>query len=83
MYKMMMNKQECKYVEYIVNLLTVEGNGSFSCPKCGMTISPEDETEKNYTIKNTKVIDDELVELVIACGKCGITIVLTGFQYLV
>lgn len=77
---MMINKQECKYIEYIVNLLTVEGNGSFACPKCGMTISPEDETEKNYTIINTKVVNDELVELVVACGKCGITIVLTGFQ---
>jgi predicted RNA-binding Zn-ribbon protein involved in translation (DUF1610 family) len=77
---MMINKQECKYIEYIVNLLTVEGNGSFACPKCGITISPEDETEKNYTIINPKVVNDELVELVVACGKCGIRIVLTGFQ---
>jgi predicted RNA-binding Zn-ribbon protein involved in translation (DUF1610 family) len=77
---MMINKQECKYIEYIVNLLTVEGNGSFACPKCGITISPEDETEKNYTILNPKVVNDELVELVVACGKCGIRIVLTGFQ---
>jgi len=77
---MMINKQECKYIEYIVNLLTVEGNGSFACPKCGITISPEDETEKNYTIINPKVVNEELVELVVACGKCGIRIVLTGFQ---
>jgi predicted RNA-binding Zn-ribbon protein involved in translation (DUF1610 family) len=77
---MMMNKQERKDPEYLVNLLTVEGNGSFACPKCGRTISPEDETEKNYTIQNTKVVNDELIELVIACNKCGITIVLTGFQ---
>ena len=77
---MMTNKLEYKEHEYIVDLLTVEGSGSFACPKCGMTISPEDETEKNYTIVNTKVVNDELVELVVACGKCGITMVLTGFQ---
>ena len=77
---MMINKLKCKDHEYIVDLLTVEGNGSFACPKCGMTISPEDKTEENYTIINTKVIKDELVELVVACAKCGITIVLTGFQ---
>lgn len=77
---MMLSKQECKDHEFIVNLLTVEGEGSFDCPKCGMAISPEDETEKNYTVINTKVVKDELVELVVACGKCGITIRLTGFQ---
>jgi predicted RNA-binding Zn-ribbon protein involved in translation (DUF1610 family) len=80
MKKMMTNKLECKYIEYIVNLLTAEDNGSFACPKCGMTISPEDETEKNYSIVNTKVVNNELVELVVTCSKCGITIVITGFQ---
>ena len=77
---MMIKKLECKDHEYIVDLLTFEGNGSFACPKCGMTISPEDKTEENYTIVNTKVVNDELVELVVACGKCGITIKLTGFE---
>ena len=77
---MMINKLECKDHEYTVDLLTVEDNGSFCCPKCGMTISPQDETQENYTIVNTKVVNDELVELVVACGKCGITIILTGFQ---
>lgn len=76
----MINKQEFKDQQYIVDLLAVEGNGSFACPKCGMMISPEDETEENYTIVNTKVVNDELVELVVVCSKCGITIVLTGFE---
>lgn len=75
-----MRKQECKENEYIVNLLSVKEDGSFACPKCGLSISPEDETEKNYTIVETKVVNDELVELVVACGKCGITMKLTGFQ---
>ncbi len=66
--------------EYNINLVTMDGDGSFSCPKCGMTISPEDETEKSYKIIDTKVINQELAELVIACGKCRSTIKLTGFQ---
>ncbi len=66
--------------EYKINLVTIDGDGSFPCPKCGMPISPEDETEENYKILDTKVINEELAELVIACGKCGSTIILTGFQ---
>ncbi len=50
------------------------------CPKCGMSISPEDETEDNYKILDTKVVNDELSELVISCGKCGSTIKITGFE---
>ncbi|MGA3290200.1 MAG: hypothetical protein ABSD42_08190 [Candidatus Bathyarchaeia archaeon] len=66
--------------EYRINLVAIDGDGSFPCPKCGMSISPEDETEKSYKILETKVINEELAELVIACGKCGSTIILTGFQ---
>ena len=40
----------------------------------------EDETEENYKILDTKVANEELAELVIACGKCGSIIILTGFQ---
>ena len=76
----MMKKPEKKDLAYITNLVAIEGDGSFSCPKCGMTISPEDETEENYKIIDTKVVNKELAELVIACGKCGSTIKLTGFQ---
>lgn len=65
---MMINKLKCKDHEYIVDLLAVEGDGSFCCPKCGMAISPEDKTEENYTIVNTKVVNDELVELLFAAN---------------
>ncbi len=45
---------------------------SFPCPKCGKKISPEEEeSNDNYKILDTKVINDELAELVIACGRCG------------
>jgi hypothetical protein len=66
--------------EYKVDLVAIDGDGSFPCPKCGVPISPEDETEENYKILDTKVVNGELAELVIACSKCGSTIILTGFQ---
>jgi hypothetical protein len=45
------------------------GDGSFLRPKCGMRISPEDETEGNYQVIDTKVVNNELSELVIAFWK--------------
>jgi predicted RNA-binding Zn-ribbon protein involved in translation (DUF1610 family) len=69
-----------KRVRYTIDLTKIDGDGSFPCPKCGTVISPEDETEEVYKIVDTKVINDELVELVIMCSKCGSNIKLTGFQ---
>jgi predicted RNA-binding Zn-ribbon protein involved in translation (DUF1610 family) len=78
--RMMMKKLEKKDPEFKIDLGCVESDGSFSCPKCGMSISPDDETEENYQILDTNVINDELAELEISCGKCGSVIKLTGFQ---
>jgi predicted RNA-binding Zn-ribbon protein involved in translation (DUF1610 family) len=78
--EMMMKKLEDKDCGFAINLASVEGDGSFSCPKCGASISPDDETEDNYEIVDTKVVNNELAELVITCNKCGCTIKLTGFQ---
>jgi predicted RNA-binding Zn-ribbon protein involved in translation (DUF1610 family) len=77
---MVMKKLEKKDAEFKIDLASVEGDGSFPCPKCGMSISPDDESEDNYQILDTKVVNDELAELDISCGKCGSTIKLTGFQ---
>jgi hypothetical protein len=65
---------------HTIDLSQVEGDGSFKCLKCGTSISPEDETEEVYTIIDTKVVKDELVELVVSCAKCKTIIKLTGFQ---
>ena len=46
----MMKKLEKKDSAYTVDLTAIEGDGSFQCPKCGMSISPEDESET--TIKS-------------------------------
>ena len=77
---MVMKKLDKKDFQYTINLVAIEGEGSFPCPKCGTTISPDDESEINYRIVDTKVVDDELAELVVACGKCGSIIKITGFQ---
>ena len=77
---MMMKKLDKKSPEYTINLVAIEGEGAFPCPKCGTTISPDDETEISYKIVDTKIVNDELAELVIACGKCKSVIKITGFQ---
>jgi hypothetical protein len=63
-----------------IDLRKIDGNGSFPCPKCGIIISPEDETEEVYKIVHTKLVNDELVELDIVCSECRSKIKLTGFQ---
>jgi hypothetical protein len=77
---MMKKTMAKKGVLYMIDLSKIDGDGSFPCPKCGTVISPEDETEEVYKIVDTKVINDELVELVIVCDRCKSSIKLTGFQ---
>jgi hypothetical protein len=77
---MMKRTMSKKGLIYTVDLTEIEGDGSFPCPKCATVISPEDETEEVYKIVDTKIVNDELVELVITCGNCGSNIKLTGFQ---
>ena len=69
-----------KSAAYTIDLTKINGDGSFQCPKCGTMISPEDESEEIYKIIDTKVNNDELVELIVMCGNCGSYIKLTGFQ---
>ncbi|MGE5575303.1 MAG: hypothetical protein ACM3UL_04135 [Ignavibacteria bacterium] len=77
---MMMKKLEKKALAYTVNMAKIEGDGSFQCTKCGKSISPDDDSEENYEILDTKCVNEELTELVISCAKCKSTIKLTGFQ---
>ena len=76
---MMMKKLDKKASSYKVNMAALDGDGSFQCPKCGKSISPDDEPEDNYDILETKCVNNELAELVLSCAKCGSTIKLTGF----
>ncbi len=76
-----MKKTEVKKsMGYIVDLTKIDGDGAFPCPKCGTVISPDDETDSNYQIVNTKVKNDELTELIVLCKRCQTTIKLTGFM---
>lgn len=64
---------------YVVDLTKIDGDGAFSCQKCGALISPDDETEEVYQIVETKVEKDYLTELILMCNRCGSTIKLVGF----
>ena len=75
-----MKNQKKTEVEYTVNFSSLANDGSFKCTKCGLEISPEDETNENYEIIDTKIYNGEIAELLITCGKCGSTLKLTGFQ---
>jgi predicted RNA-binding Zn-ribbon protein involved in translation (DUF1610 family) len=77
----MMKKDEVKRgITCTVDLTEIDGDGAFPCPKCGAVISPDDETEEVYKIVDTKVVNDELVGLVIMCKACKTEIKVTGFQ---
>jgi predicted RNA-binding Zn-ribbon protein involved in translation (DUF1610 family) len=65
-----------------LDLTKIDGNGDFPCPKCGVIISPEDETEDVYTIVEETVRNDALEEMLVQCNKCGNQIRLTGFSVL-
>ncbi len=65
-----------------VDLTKIEGNGEFSCPRCGAIISPDDECEEVYSIFGSKANADGLEELVIRCNRCSSHIHLTGFSML-
>ncbi len=69
--------------EYVIKVADANSDGSFTCPKCSTLISPEDETEDTYEILETKVVNDELAELVLSCAKCKSTIKVTGFNQMI
>ena len=67
---------------YMLDLTKIAGNGVFSCPKCGVKMSPDDETDEVYSIVETKMKGQILQELVIQCNRCTSHIHLTGFALL-
>jgi len=67
---------------HTINLIELEGKGDFLCPCCGTKISPNDETEEDYSILEPKVRNNTLESLLIRCNKCSNKILLTGFSVL-
>lgn len=68
-----------KLLLYEIDLKTLGGEGDFPCPKCGVTISPEDWSEDVYEILETKVRNNELEEITILCNKCKSKIRIFGW----
>ncbi len=66
--------------EYIVESAKTDRNGAFLCPRCGTKISPDDASEKLYSILETRVNDSGLEEVLIYCKKCRSQINLTGLS---
>lgn len=80
-----MESKRTKQVQKQVNLYRVDvaktdKKGAFSCPSCGVKISPSDLSEKTYSILEAKMSDVGLAEIVICCKRCGSEIYLTGFS---
>jgi len=65
-----------------LDLKKIDGEGDFPCPKCGVTISPDDVSEETYRILEVKSRGERLERLVILCNKCGSIIHLVGFELL-
>jgi len=67
---------------YTIDLASVTGSGAVKCPKCGIKISPDDETEDVYTILETVMKEESLDRITLQCNRCGSQIQLTGFNLL-
>jgi len=67
---------------YTVDLTRIGGKGEFRCPKCGMKMSPDDKTEKSYTVLESVMKEDCLEKIVLQCNVCKSQIHLTGFRLL-
>jgi len=67
---------------HTIDLTKINGSGEFSCPRCGILISPDDETEDVYTILETVTKGDCLEKIILRCNKCGTHMHLTGFDVL-
>ena len=65
-----------------MDLIKTDGEGDLSCTICGTAISPDDCTEKAYSIIEAKVSNQGLEELIIRCNKCSSELHLTGFSIL-
>ena len=71
-----------QFLVFKIDLVKLDGKGDFFCPCCGVIISPDDETDKVYSVLEARVRDDILENLLIRCNCCSNKILLTGFTIL-
>ncbi len=55
---------------YKLDISQTKEDGSFSCPNCGIRISPDDRSDNKYIVHDTKMRDANLSEVVISCKRC-------------
>jgi hypothetical protein len=67
---------------YVLDLTKIDGNGAFKCPSCRASISPDDRTEKTYSILEIHVKHQDLDRVTIQCNRCGSQLRLIGFSLL-
>lgn len=65
---------------YKIELSQINKNGSLPCPSCHALISPDDKTEKIYTLLDVNMNQNGLEEIVIQCKKCQSQIYINGFS---
>jgi hypothetical protein len=65
---------------YKMELSQINENGSLPCPSCHAHISPDDKTEKIYTLLDVNMDQNGLDEIVIRCKKCQSQIYINGFS---
>lgn len=65
-----------------IDLNEIDGDGEFTCPKCHIMISPDDESEEVYRVLDILENEDGLENIVIRCNNCHCTIRLEGFSAL-
>ena len=69
-----------KFGFFTIDLTKIRGNGEFGCPQCRIKISPDDRTEKVYTVVEPVMKGDALDRIVLQCNRCGSEIHLVGFR---
>lgn len=67
---------------YTIDLTEIEGSGKFKCPRCGVEISPDDNTEDAYVILESVMKGNRLERIILQCNRCKSKIHLTGFHIL-
>lgn len=67
---------------FSIDLSRIRGTGKFKCPKCGVTISPDDFSEDVYTVLQPVMKKNRLEKIVLQCNRCGSTIHLIGLDFL-
>jgi predicted RNA-binding Zn-ribbon protein involved in translation (DUF1610 family) len=70
-----------KDTSFRIDLTQIEGEGDFNCPKCNAVISPDDLSEKVYTILSIEGNEaDSPTRIVLECLNCKSVITLDGFN---